>query len=164
MTARYTVSTDPYDFGRDRLRRDAVVYGARLDVNPYTVLLEEVQWRAGHVEWLRSKIQELESADQLFGPNRHGELVPVPLVQRYDKERFMLDRAVKLAIDAGIAERYVRLAELHGQVLHQVLQVALNDPLVELTQEQRVGVVDAMKRALAGAGQRRALDAHASPT
>jgi len=146
---------------REQLRADARVYGEQLDVNPYTVLLREVQWRAGHVEWLRTQLQALRSVADLSITRDDGTEVDTALVRRYDRERDRLDRIVKVAIDAGIAERYVRLAELHGEVMHQVLQSALNDPLVGLSDEQRVQLVEAMKRALAGAETRRALDVDA---
>lgn len=149
--------TEVFD-ARERLRQDAFTYGQQLDVNPYTVLLREVQWRAGHVEWLRSQLQALRGPSDLWIDREDGTQVDTALVRRYDRERDRLDRIVKVAIDAGIAERYVRLAELHGQVMHEVLQAALSDPLVGLTDEQRVQLVEAMKRALAGAEARRALE------
>lgn len=144
---------------RERLLDDALTYGRQLDVNPYTVLLREVQWRAGHVDWLRSKLQALEDVQDLFQTREDGFQVDGALVKRYDRERDRLDRIVKVAIDAGIAERYVRLAELHGEVIHRVLRAALEDPQVELTEPQRVQLIEAMKRALAGAESRRAIDA-----
>lgn len=36
-------------------------YGLRRDITPTEALLEEVQWTAGHVAWLRERIQEIET-------------------------------------------------------------------------------------------------------
>lgn len=108
------------------LRQSARTYGERLRVNPYTALLEEVQWRAGHVAAIRDKLS-VGSWEDLFtiDPMTMDEQ-PSALLKRYDAERTHLDRACKLAIDAGIAERYVQLAELQGAVLYRVLTKALD--------------------------------------
>ena len=37
--------------------------GARLDITPSDALIEEVQWTAGHVAWLRAKVQDLNRDD-----------------------------------------------------------------------------------------------------
>lgn len=39
--------------------RQVATLGLRLDVSPTDALLEEVQWTAGHVAWLRQRVQEL---------------------------------------------------------------------------------------------------------
>lgn len=147
--------------GREIARAEARAYGAKLQVNPYSALLNEVQWRAGHVEYLRNLIQSQAGVDGmgLFVFDSFGNQVDSPVLRRYDKERDKLDRVCKLAIDAGIAERYVQLAELHGQALFGVLQTAFNDPAVGLTDEQRAAMGPALRRALAAQEQRVVLEA-----
>lgn len=50
----------------ERRQQDAAVlaaattYGLAVDVSPADALLEEVRWTAGHVQWLRARVQELE--------------------------------------------------------------------------------------------------------
>lgn len=146
---------------REGLRREAKTYGRKLGVNPYSALLEEVKWRAGHVESLRTEIQNQPNFESLLVWDHNGNQREGPLLKRYDSERDRLDRACKLAIDSGIAERYVVLAELHGRVLFEVLREALSDPAVALSEPQRRALVEAMKRAVASQQQARALDAQA---
>jgi hypothetical protein len=124
----------------------ARTYGAKLPINPYTGLLDEVQWRAGHVAWLRDRLQGL-SPDELWVTDDRGNLRDSPTLRRYDKERELFDRACKLAIDAGIAERYVQLAELQGATLYRLLHRALDE----------VGADAELRRAF-GAALRRAFE------
>lgn len=122
-------------------------YSRRIEVNPYTALLREVEWRAGHVDSIRRALAS-HHEDELFVTSAFGNVDDSPLLKRYDKERRFLDKACQLAIQAGVSERYVRLAELHGQLIFEVLQSALNAPEVGLSIEQREALVGAMERAL----------------
>lgn len=131
-------------FPEDAVVGAARTYGKRLPVNPYTALLDEVQWRAGHVAWLRDRLQGLDP-DELWVVDDRGNLRDSPTLRRYDKERELLDRACKLAIDAGIAERYVQLAELQGATLYRLLNRALDE--VGVTPEQRREFGAALRRA-----------------
>lgn len=139
---------------RNRARRSARVYGEKIDANPYKILLDEVKWRAGHVEYLRNRIAEEGSFDDLFeggGETEDGVMLPRqegPLLKRYDAERKLLDTVCALAIRMGIAERYVQLAQLHGQVLFEALRSAFDDPSVQLTADQRVALVESLKRVM----------------
>lgn len=54
--------------GQEVAAREAVVtYGLPVDVSPTEALLEEVRWTAGHVRWLRDRVQELETAALVWG-------------------------------------------------------------------------------------------------
>ena len=56
---------------QDEAARDAVVtYGLAVDVSPTDALLEEVRWTAGHVQWLRARVQELETAQIVWGTTK----------------------------------------------------------------------------------------------
>lgn len=44
-----------------------MTYGLQVDVSPTEALLEEVRWTAGHVRWLRDRVQELETAALVWG-------------------------------------------------------------------------------------------------
>lgn len=39
--------------------------GLPIDIDPGKALLDEIHWTAGHVAWLRDKVQELETMDRL---------------------------------------------------------------------------------------------------
>lgn len=131
-------SLEPASFPQDAVVANARTYGQKLHVNPYTALLDEVQWRAGHVSWLRDRLQSLHP-DELWVLDDRGNLRDSPTLRRYDKERELLDRSCKLAIDAGIAERYVQLAELQGATLYRILNRALDEVGVSADQRQQFG-------------------------
>lgn len=135
---------EPARFPEDAVVANAKTYGRKLHVNPYTALLDEVQWRAGHVAWLRDRLQGM-TPEELWVLDDRGNLRDAPTLRRYDKERELLDRSCKLAIDAGIAERYVQLAELQGATLYRLLNRALDEVGVSVEQRQRFGV--ALRRA-----------------
>lgn len=134
------------EVARAELVRESRVYSRRRDVNPYVALLDEVKWRAGHVAAIRAKLAYMHEGE-LFVTDHNGNLVDAALVRRYDKERTLLDRACKLAIDAGVAERYVQLAELQGGAMFRILEQAFSDPLVALTDDQRNQLGPALERA-----------------
>lgn len=140
-------------FPQDAVVGAARTYGAKLAVNPYTALLDEVQWRAGHVAWLRDRLQGMAPED-LWVLDDRGNVRDSHTLRRYDKERELLDRACKLAIDAGVAERYVQLAELQGAALHRLLTRALDEVGVSAEQRQAFGAAlrhaFEAERALAG--------------
>lgn len=48
-------------------------YGRRVDTTPVRALLEEVQWTAGHVEWLRERVQDLEERQVALDTAPHGD-------------------------------------------------------------------------------------------
>ncbi|MCV2395942.1 hypothetical protein OEB99_16625 [Actinotalea sp. M2MS4P-6] len=45
--------------------RAVATLGLAVDISPTEALLEEVRWTAGHVQWLRGKVQELDEARHL---------------------------------------------------------------------------------------------------
>lgn len=142
------------DTERNRARREARVYGTQIDANPYKILLDEVRWRAGHVQYLRERIAEEESFESLFeggfiddDGNAHPS-VDGSLLRRYDVERNMLDRVCALAVRMGIAEKYVQLAQMHGQVLFEAMRQAFDDPTVQLSPAQRVALIESLKRTM----------------
>lgn len=56
---------------QDEAARNAVVtYGLPVDISPTEALLEEVRWTAGHVQWLRARVQELETKQVVWGTTR----------------------------------------------------------------------------------------------
>lgn len=57
--------------GQELVAREAVAtYGLPVDVSPTDALLEEVRWTAGHVRWLRDRVQELEQSQLVWGTVR----------------------------------------------------------------------------------------------
>ena len=101
--------------------------GLPVDISPTEALLEEVRWTAGHVAWLRSRVQELESGDLSWGTTKvktggddeeaTQEAKPSVWYELYTRERAHLIKVCDAAIRAGVEERRVRLAEQQGDLL-----------------------------------------------
>lgn len=73
----------------------------------------------------------------VIGPNHLGDLGAHPFVVLWSKEREWHAKVCKMALDAGVAERQVRLAERQGELLAQTIERLLGDPDLALTHEQR---------------------------
>lgn len=118
---------------------DAVqTLGLPRDVEPHEALLEEVHRAAGHVAWLAGVVAELEKQQVVHGITRTVQMPDGTRsvearaalnvwVKLYQEERDRLTRVAKVAIDAGVAERQVRLAERQAQQLAEVIRAVLTD-------------------------------------
>lgn len=136
------------------------MFGLPLDISPTDALLEEVRWTAGHVAWLRARVQELEqkaliwgrtktdhiSASEFPGTNTHEQAVPNVWLELYTRERKHLLDVCKAAISAGIEERRVKLAESQGALLASVIRAVLDD--LGLTPEQMELAAESVPRNL----------------
>lgn len=142
-------------------RKILETYGRPVDgISPTEALLEEVRWTAGHVAWLRERVQELEVEALTWGrveevDRTSGEFPgldvthaarPSVWLDLYQRERRHLLDVCKAAIAAGIEERRVRLAESQGALLAQVIQRILGD--LHLTPEQQRLVPEVVPRHL----------------
>jgi hypothetical protein len=97
------------------------------DVEPLAVLLRTIQLDWGAVQWVTSKILETEE--------KGDEKSPLVCQGLYGA---WLDRAAKhakLALDAGVAERQVAIAEREGEMLAGVIKAILGD--LGLSKEQQ---------------------------
>lgn len=112
---------------------DIAAQAQRSDTNPTDALLEEVQWTAGHVAWLRARIQESQAGDQGEGSGTDAVAAQVVL-ELYQRDRAHLLSACKTALAAGVEERRVKLAEQQGALLADVIKAILGD--LHLTPEQ----------------------------
>lgn len=138
-------------------------YGLPVDTNPVDALLDEVRWTAGHVLWLRERVQEIEHGSLVWGTTEvvdkgAGEFTgtdttdaarPNVWLTLYQSERKHLVDVCKTAIAAGLAERQVRIAEQQGEQLVRVIQAILGD--LQLTPEQQRLAVEVVPRQLRAA-------------
>lgn len=127
-------------------------YGRKVDTSPTEALLDEVRWTAGHVQWLRDRVRELEQAALTWGVTEQVEkqagefpgvdttssAAPNVWLDLYQRERKHLVDVCKAAISAGIEERRVKLAEQQGALLADVIRRILDD--LGLTPEQQAKV------------------------
>lgn len=130
---------------KEKAARAVATYGLPREVDPHDALLEEVHRTAGHVAWLGEIVTDLEQGDLVWGITKSGvergedvhlaEAAPNIWLELYHRERQHLVKVAKAAIDAGIDERRVRLAEEQGRVIVDVLKATLADLGVEVTPE-----------------------------
>jgi len=150
------------------LNAAVVTYGLRKDITPQQALLEEVQWTAGHVDWLRGQVQALEADLLHVGPeavrtklSMHqdgaGGVAGVPggfaevetrggarvhvLLDLYQRERKHLVEVSAVALKLGLEERQVRLAEDQGSLVAGVIRRILGDLNLSAEQAGLVGEV-----------------------
>lgn len=138
-----------------RAERAVATYGLPVEVDPHDALLAEVHRTAGHVAWLGDIVQQLERDQLVWGVTDQTEkqateypgidttrtASPNVWLELYHRERVHLVKVAKAAVDAGIDERRVQLAEAQGQAIVAVLRATLEDLGVEVTPEvaQTVG-------------------------
>lgn len=149
--------------------------GLPVDITPTEALLQEVQWTAGHVQWLRGKVQELEDGMTVAGYGADDMATNHPLVWGttkrtekqatdnpgtdtvessgpsiwyvlYTQERDRLVAVCSAALKAGVEERRVRLAEQQGDLVAEVIRRILT--ALNLTPEQEALVPTIVPREL----------------
>jgi hypothetical protein len=126
---------------REALAEAAATYLARRDLPPAEALAEVLGLTAGAVAWLAWRVAEDEKPD-------------ADVVRLYGEERDRLARVSKAALDVGLDERRVALAEGQGRAVAMLLQQVLGD--LELTREQRALAPEVVRRRLAELGPGRA--------
>lgn len=122
---------------QERTMREAVTtLGLPVDVDPAQALLDEVHWTAGHVAWLRAKVQDLHDDDLAWGMTKSKtggddrgdtyEAKPSIWYGLYERERDRLIKVCEATIRAGVAERQVRLAEQQGAMVAGAIRQILD--------------------------------------
>lgn len=137
MVARAGVDADPVEHLLESLHRSAAlveVWGvmvAALDEHAEQQAHANGTLRGelGYTEADHDSPDELHvvSHDALLALNRSGMATIHPYVTEYQQALERRARFAKLCIDAGIAERQVRIAEQQGQLLAQVIRGILTD-------------------------------------
>ncbi len=148
----------------EKARQLVATYGLKIETTATEALLDEVQWTAGHVAWLRGRVQEIEA--EASGTDEENPLVwgrtkrkeggedwgetheaaPSIWLRLYQQERTHLVRVCTEAIKAGIEERRVKLAESQGEQVAQAIRGILND--LNLNSDQLARVPDIVPRHL----------------
>jgi hypothetical protein len=82
-------------------------YGVPIAIGPEEALLKEIGYAAGHVAWIEERIALMWPMDV----TRAITEVQQQWLDLLHKERTMLAKHAKMALDAGVAERKIRLAE-----------------------------------------------------
>ena len=149
---------------RTKQARDAVAtYGLPRNIDPAKALLEEVHRTAGHVAWLAAKVAESDedslvgiaeetekSATQFPGTDTKHAARPNVWLDLYQHERTHLVRVSKAALDAGINERLVKLAEQQGTMLAEIIRRSADALLAEVTELLDASTADRLRLAWPG--------------
>jgi hypothetical protein len=129
-------------------QRRMVKLGMPIEVHPHEALLHMLYLASGHVAWLR---EEIAATDDL------GTFEARVMVELYGEERDRVAKIAKAALDAGVAERQVRMAEEYGDLLYRFIQGIFGDPELALTPTQQERLPDLLRRHLMRLDQARAL-------
>ena len=133
--------------GQHEATRAAATYGLPVDIDPHDALLAEVHRTAGHVQWLGQVVEQLEQKALTHGITRTvqkadgnrdvtAEAAVNVWVKLYQDERDRLTRVARAAIECGVAERTVRVAEDQARQLANVVSAVLTDLGHNLEDEQ----------------------------
>jgi hypothetical protein len=114
--------------------------GVALDIKPHDALEAMVAVSAGAVAWLRDQIADIPT-DELL---KHESRV---LTTMYGAERDRLVRTSKAAVESGVAERQVRLAEQQGEITVKLVRKVLAG--LGLTREQEATAKELVRAELA---------------
>jgi hypothetical protein len=130
-------------------------YGQPREVDPHAAVLEEVHRTAGHVAWLFDKIQQLGEdveakslGDQTLHQFTSMGLKASVWVEMYQTERAHLLKASKSAVDMGVSERQVQLAEEQGRMIAMIMQQFIDSQEIGLTPAQRAVAPKVIRRLL----------------
>lgn len=105
--------------------------GAELDTDPIEALLGEVRRTAGHIAWLQERLSLWTMSTDEEMPAAQATWLLV-----YQYERRHLAHTAKIAIDAGVAQRQVALAEQQGTLLALAVNQILDG--LRLSPEQKM--------------------------
>lgn len=120
------------------LAKAGELLGVPLEVDAGAALVAAVHEAAGNVEFLRNQLQAYQLGGGELGRITAGDqLVINATLELYNRERDRLADYCRLAIQAGVAERQVKLAEMQGALLAGVVAAVLSDPGLALTPVQQ---------------------------
>ncbi len=120
----------------------AQFFGQRTDVDPITIILEEIGRTASVVEWLNQKFVEERAMGmtdrQIMQQQtlKDGYKISV-WMELYQAERKHLIGTCLAAVKAGLSERKVRIAEQQGRMIISIMLAIVHDPELGLTPDQQ---------------------------
>lgn len=126
-----------------RAKAEVVKFGLQVAVSPSEALLDELRWTAGHVEYLRQKVQALTDTALVQGVTKvvddpvKGRIQTIEAAESlwytlYLKERRHLVEVAAAAVRAGVEERRIEIAEQQGLLVAGVVRRILDGVLTAL--------------------------------
>lgn len=111
--------------------------GGPVEISPQEALLQEVRRSAGHVGFLQDRINmfELNLGTEVLTEAKRE------LIELYQKERLMLAKIAKAAVDAGIAQERVQLEREKGVKLVEVLREVFDGLGLSLEQQRLLPIL-----------------------
>lgn len=125
----------PAHVGKHAKGELAKLMGEPIEMNPLDAILWCIRITAGEVQWLSVKMAELEedSFTEISDSGRHLHLWARERKDATDR----LVRYSNIAVQLGLAERAVKLAESYGLMLARLIRGILDD--LQLSPEQEAG-------------------------
>jgi hypothetical protein len=133
---------------KQEAKERAIKFGESIHIEPTEALLAVLHLSAGHLRWIKDEVAATTDNDSFDAR---------VLMRMFDDERDRVARIAKAAIDAGVAERQVRLAEEYGELLAGLLRRIFDDRDLGLTTKQRAQLPDVLRRHLSALDTRSAL-------
>ncbi len=124
-------------------RRTMVEFGQPIPIQPAEALLGVLHLSAGHLNWLREELAATK--------DKHGFESQV-LLRAWNDERDRIARISKAALDVGVAEKQIKLAEQYGEQLAALLRAVFYDGDLGLTARQRSRLPEVLRHHLSAFG------------
>jgi hypothetical protein len=115
----------------------AAQFGQLVAIEPTEALMTVLHLSFGHLCWLRSELANAPDKTTFAGQ---------VFMRMYDDERDRVARISKAALDAGVQERTIKLAERWGEMLADLLSGILGE--LALTARQQAAVPAIVRRHL----------------
>ena len=111
--------------------------GHNTNPDPLQGLLEELAGSGSMVYVLQQQVAELDTGPGgLYETNVFGNSAPHVLVKMLGEWSDRRARQAKAAIEAGLSERMVTLAERQGEMVARMVNAVLGSPELELSEDQ----------------------------
>lgn len=107
-------------------RRATAILNLDRTIDPAVAMAQELTRTCHYVSWLGNIIAELEPG-QLVEENQLGNREPSALNRLFLAERAHLAKVAKMCVDAGIAERTVRVIEEQAQLVADALRGTMQE-------------------------------------
>lgn len=110
------------------------------DAEPHEVLLKTIRVAWGSAVWLQERVASMDPEDE------GNAKMFIAYQQLYGEWTERAARFSKMALDAGVAERTVRIQEQQGELLARVIRTILGG--LSLTKEQQAKAPQLVRGAL----------------
>jgi hypothetical protein len=120
-------------------------FGQPIPVEPTEALLAVLHLSAGHLQYVKDEYEVVEDKSSFMAQS---------LMRAFNEERDRIARIAKAALDAGVAERQVKIAEAYGAQLATLLRNVLEDEKLKLTTRQQAAAPAVIRKHLLSMGDR----------